>query len=156
MDSSGDSIAYLSIELDGTYCTSCVAVITSSLMKHQGVIKATVRPLNNSLIMKYDSDRISQTSLEAILQSTVVENKACHKSHSSILLEHHDELQFRVIEKSGDVIDPVCRMTVDTDTTELYSDFRGRRYFFCARSCKNAFDEDPVSYDEFQDVESSE
>ena len=47
-------------------------------------------------------------------------------------------------------------MTVKTDTAELYSDFGGKRYFFCVRSCKIAFEEDPMSYIDDQDVDNYE
>ena len=58
---------------------------------------------------------------------------------------------------SGDIaIDPVCHMTLNAGTTELYSEFRGKRYFFCAQSCKIAFDEDPVSYVDSADIVSME
>ncbi|MHA1138094.1 MAG: YHS domain-containing protein [Candidatus Thorarchaeota archaeon] len=122
-------IASMIVELDDTHCPSCVAALTATLIKYQGVIKATVKPLQNSLILEFNPEKISQISLEEIVQSAVVGNTAHHKEHS-------DDI----------AIDPVCGMTVKTDTTELYSDFGGKRYFFCARSCKIAFDEDSVSY----------
>jgi YHS domain-containing protein len=129
MGSSDDVIASMLIELDNTLCPSCVTALTSTLMKYQGVIKATVKPLQNSLILEFNINRISQNSLEEIVQSVVVKNTANHKSHP-------DDI----------AIDPVCHMTVKTGSTELYSDYRGKRYFFCAQSCKIAFDEDPESY----------
>ncbi|HEY3121819.1 MAG TPA: hypothetical protein VGL15_14435 [Vicinamibacteria bacterium] len=32
-------------------------------------------------------------------------------------------------------IDPVCGMEVDPQTTALWHDHEGRRYFFCRSSC---------------------
>lgn len=129
MGSSDDVIASMLMELDDTHCPSCVTALTSALMKYQGIIKAIVKPLNNSLILEFNTNRISQNSLEEIVQSIVVKNAANHKNHP-------DDI----------VIDPVCHMTVKTDSPELYSEYRGKRYFFCAHSCKIAFDEDPEAY----------
>ncbi|MHA2025849.1 MAG: YHS domain-containing protein [Candidatus Thorarchaeota archaeon] len=138
MVNSDDSIASLSIELDDTLCPSCVTALTSTLMKYQGVVKATVKPLHNNLILEYIPDRISRNSLEEIVKSAVVENTVHHENHSN-----------------GTAIDPVCRMTVNSATTKLYSDFEGTRYFFCALSCKIAFDENPASYLNGDDIENN-
>ncbi len=43
-------------------------------------------------------------------------------------------------------IDPICKMEVDTATAELYSDYEGERYYFCAPYCKQTFDENPSQY----------
>ncbi len=44
------------------------------------------------------------------------------------------------------VKDLVCGMTVDTETTELKSHFKGQTYYFCSPGCKRAFDENPEKY----------
>lgn len=43
-------------------------------------------------------------------------------------------------------IDPVCHMTVEEDKAAATSDFQGKTYYFCAPSCKMAFDKDPGKY----------
>jgi Cu+-exporting ATPase len=43
-------------------------------------------------------------------------------------------------------VDPICKMDVETATAELYSDYEGRRYYFCSPYCKNTFDENPEQY----------
>lgn len=48
--------------------------------------------------------------------------------------------------KSGIAIDPVCKMDVDIQTAALYSDFMGKRYYFCSPNCKKTFDASPVAY----------
>jgi Cu(I)/Ag(I) efflux system membrane fusion protein len=45
--------------------------------------------------------------------------------------------------------DPICGMDVDEARARaegLTSEHRGRTYFFCARGCKESFDEDPASH----------
>jgi YHS domain-containing protein len=44
------------------------------------------------------------------------------------------------------VIDPVCGMTVDTETAEHKSTYEGSAYYFCAAGCKRAFDKNPTEY----------
>ncbi len=43
-------------------------------------------------------------------------------------------------------IDPVCKMTVDEKTAKITSEYKGKKYFFCAPGCKKAFDENPAKY----------
>ena len=43
-------------------------------------------------------------------------------------------------------IDPVCGMTVDTQTAKFKSDYQGQTYYFCAPGCKKAFDTEPAKY----------
>ncbi len=42
--------------------------------------------------------------------------------------------------------DPVCGMVVDEDKATLKSEYMGEKYYFCAPSCKETFDEDPAKY----------
>ncbi|MHA2140320.1 MAG: heavy metal translocating P-type ATPase [Candidatus Thorarchaeota archaeon] len=48
-------------------------------------------------------------------------------------------------------IDPICKMDVDIATADLFSDFEGKRYYFCAPYCKQTFDANPEKYRD-QDV----
>lgn len=43
-------------------------------------------------------------------------------------------------------IDPVCGMEVDEKTAVHKSEYKGKRYYFCAPGCKAAFDKDPEKY----------
>ena len=43
-------------------------------------------------------------------------------------------------------IDPVCRMEVNEETAPAASEYKGKRYYFCALGCKKAFDQDPEKY----------
>ena len=43
-------------------------------------------------------------------------------------------------------IDPVCRMDVKENTAAATSEYKGKKYYFCAAGCKQAFDEDPEKY----------
>ncbi|HEX6292519.1 MAG TPA: YHS domain-containing protein [Herpetosiphonaceae bacterium] len=43
-------------------------------------------------------------------------------------------------------LDPVCLMDVDPATARWSSTYEERTYYFCAPSCKKAFDRDPQAY----------
>ena len=43
-------------------------------------------------------------------------------------------------------IDPICKMTVDESTAQYFSEYKGKKYFFCALGCKKLFDENPEKY----------
>lgn len=42
--------------------------------------------------------------------------------------------------------DVVCGMTVDSETAQHRSEYKGQTYYFCSRGCKVAFDKDPEKY----------
>jgi len=48
--------------------------------------------------------------------------------------------------KQERVLDPVCGMEVDPKTTADKSVYKGKTYYFCARSEKEAFDKAPEKY----------
>lgn len=43
-------------------------------------------------------------------------------------------------------IDPVCGMTVDTQTAAGTSRFEGQDYYFCSTACKVEFDNNPAKF----------
>jgi YHS domain-containing protein len=43
-------------------------------------------------------------------------------------------------------IDPVCKMTVNENSAKYVSEYKGKKYFFCAPGCKKMFDEKPDKF----------
>ncbi len=43
-------------------------------------------------------------------------------------------------------IDPVCHMEVEESQAKAISEYKGKKYYFCAVGCKKAFDKDPEKY----------
>ena len=43
-------------------------------------------------------------------------------------------------------IDPVCKMKVKESEAAAISEYKGKKYYFCALGCKKAFDQDPEKY----------
>ena len=52
------------------------------------------------------------------------------------------------------IIDPVCGMKVDPMTTNLVASYQGRDYYFCAESCRRAFEKNPDKYSKRTPVKS--
>lgn len=44
------------------------------------------------------------------------------------------------------VVDPVCKMEIEESAAVATSEYKGKKYYFCAMGCKKAFDEDPEKY----------
>jgi len=43
-------------------------------------------------------------------------------------------------------IDPICKMKVDEKKAAATSEYKGKKYYFCAPGCKRAFDQNPEKY----------
>jgi YHS domain-containing protein len=43
-------------------------------------------------------------------------------------------------------IDPICKMKVEETNCKITSEYKGKKYFFCAPGCKKAFDKNPEKY----------
>ena len=48
--------------------------------------------------------------------------------------------------KSNKSIDAVCRMEVEQSSAAGTSTYDGSTYYFCSKSCKTEFDQDPTKY----------
>ena len=44
------------------------------------------------------------------------------------------------------VIDPVCKMEIEESKAVATSEYKGKKYYFCAAGCKKAFDQSPEKY----------
>ncbi|HUV75298.1 MAG TPA: YHS domain-containing protein [Dehalococcoidales bacterium] len=42
--------------------------------------------------------------------------------------------------------DPVCKMEVEESKAAATSEYKGKKYYFCAPGCKKAFDQNPEKY----------
>lgn len=43
-------------------------------------------------------------------------------------------------------IDPVCGMSVETETAQYRSEYAGQTYYFCCAHCRHSFDKEPEKY----------
>jgi len=44
------------------------------------------------------------------------------------------------------VVDPVCKMNIDSEKAAATSEYKGQTIYFCAHSCKTRFDREPEKY----------
>jgi len=44
------------------------------------------------------------------------------------------------------VIDPVCKMEIEESKALATSEYKGKKYYFCAVGCQKAFDQNPEKY----------
>ena len=44
------------------------------------------------------------------------------------------------------VIDPVCKMEIDSNQAAGKAVFEGKTFYFCAPGCKTAFEDEPEKY----------
>jgi Cu+-exporting ATPase len=44
------------------------------------------------------------------------------------------------------VVDPVCKMQIDSEKAAATSEYKGQTIYFCAQGCKAKFDQDPGKY----------
>jgi Cu+-exporting ATPase len=58
----------------------------------------------------------------------------------------HDENKRHSHAIEGEVVDPVCGMTVDPHTAQHRADYQGRPYYFCSAGCRAKFVADPAKY----------
>lgn len=49
-------------------------------------------------------------------------------------------------EQTGEVIDPVCGMTIKKDEAKFSYEYNGTTYYFCMEGCKDKFVENPEEY----------
>ncbi|MCR4432441.1 MAG: YHS domain-containing protein [Caldiserica bacterium] len=43
-------------------------------------------------------------------------------------------------------IDPVCGMEVDEQKAQFKTEYKGKSYYFCSRSCLSTFTQDPDKF----------
>lgn len=43
-------------------------------------------------------------------------------------------------------IDPVCKMEVEESTAKFVTEYKGKKYYFCAPGCKKAFESNPEKF----------
>jgi Cu+-exporting ATPase len=44
------------------------------------------------------------------------------------------------------VVDPVCKMTIDSEKAAATSQYKGQTLYFCSKGCKTKFDQEPEKY----------
>ena len=56
------------------------------------------------------------------------------------------ELMKAATQPAADVVDPVCKMTVQARASTVHAEFGGRTYYFCSELCRDQFLKRPSNY----------
>lgn len=48
--------------------------------------------------------------------------------------------------KTRSATDPVCGMSVNPETTNIFADVKGQTFYFCAEGCRQSFIKTPEKY----------
>ena len=51
-----------------------------------------------------------------------------------------------IIRLMGMAVDLVCGMEVDESMAKFFSEYKGRKYYFCGKMCKEEFDDNPEKF----------
>ncbi len=67
---------------------------------------------------------------------------------NSLRLKGFKPARTEIAEKGGEqmAVDPVCKMEVKEKEAAATSEYKGKKYYFCALACKKAFDQNPEKY----------
>jgi len=67
---------------------------------------------------------------------------------NSLRLKGFRPERLEMTEKGGErmATDPVCKMEVKESEAAATSEYKGKKYYFCALACKKAFDQNPEKY----------
>ena len=67
---------------------------------------------------------------------------------NSLRLKSFKPARFETVNKGGEnmTIDPGCKMEVEEKKAAAVSEYKGKKYYFCAPGCKKAFDSNPEKY----------
>jgi YHS domain-containing protein len=68
---------------------------------------------------------------------------ACHRHVRRVSVLNGKNTRYREVKMPKD---PVCNMDVDETTAKYVSEYKGKKYFFCAPGCKAMFDRDPEKF----------
>ncbi len=49
------------------------------------------------------------------------------------------------------VIDPVCKMSIDRDSSQFSSQYNGQAFYFDSQQCKDQFDENSFAFSTIQE-----
>jgi YHS domain-containing protein/copper chaperone CopZ len=126
-------------------CEHCDRTITYALTPVAGVKRVTVDIPAKQVEVEYDPDRVTLDQIKTILDDEYYPVASVASSGQTPQTPLKENLPVANTLKTT-AIDPVCGMSVDTQTARFSADYEGQTYYFCAPGCKRAFEADPRRY----------
>jgi len=135
---------------------SSVTVVSLSLM-----LKTYVPPvMKNKPMMEKEPDADIKVNVDEDVNSSKtvmiggkkdskVEDKNDHMTESAMdgMMMNSQDQDMNGAKGGEDLaIDPICKMTVDEKTAKWISEYKEKKYYFCAPGCKKAFDLNPEEW----------
>jgi magnesium-transporting ATPase (P-type) len=86
--------------------------------------------------------------LNPILAAAAMATSSLTVVFNSLRLKRFKPAKLATVIIGGDqmAIDPVCKMEVKENEAAATSEYKGKKYYFCAIACKKAFDQNPDKY----------
>lgn len=123
-------------------CEHCDRTITYALTPVAGVERVAVDIPAKQVEVEYDPDRVTLDQITIILDDEDYPVAAVAPSAQTTLKE---KIPVATTLQTT-AIDPVCGMSVDTQTARFSADYQEQTYYFCSPACKRAFEQEPARY----------
>lgn len=129
-------------------CDHCDRTITNALQPVAGVERVSVDISTKRVQLDYDPDRVNLDQIKTILEeeyypvASVAPSNQPMSSNQSVIKGNvpvADTL-------NTTAIDPVCGMSVDTQTARYSASYGGQAYYFCSPGCMRTFEKDPARH----------
>lgn len=123
-------------------CDHCDRTITGALEPVAGMESVTVDIPARQVRLDYDPDRVNLDQIKDILEKEyyfVASVATAEETATKVNVLMAETL-------NTTAIDPVCGMSVDTQTAQFSSDYEGQIYYFCSSGCMRSYTQDPQRY----------
>lgn len=135
-------MTHTTLNIPDITCEHCERTITNALTPIEGIQGVAVDIPAKQVQMEYDPDHVSLEQIKTVLEEEYYPVASVAGSDQATMKENvpvADTLKTTAI-------DPVCGMSVDTQTARLTTDYEGQTYYFCAPGCQRTFEADPPRY----------